>query len=238
VSSPSNPRLARIVDPHASRIIGIGGGRPIAPERLTPAGVRHSFTVESDWVPELDDEQRDRFGLLERGEAPLRSAAVLVPLVLRADGLHLLLTQRTAHLNAHAGQISFPGGRVEESDADPVDTALRETEEEIGLGRHLIEPVGSLPDYLTTSGFRVTPVVSLVQPPFCLRPDAFEVADVFEVPLLFLMDPNNHQHREIEVENGTRTFYSMPWRERFIWGATAGMLRNFYSFLDAHLPHP
>lgn len=233
----SKPVTARIVDPHAAAIIGLGEGRAIAPQRLTPHGMRASFGVKSDWQPEITDEQRHRFDYLA-SEEKLRPAAVLVPLVMRDDGLKLLLTQRTAHLNAHAGQISFPGGRVEDHDDGPADTALRETEEEIGLGRHHIETIGHLPDYLTTSGFRVTPVVSLIKPPFELKPDTFEVADIFEVPLAFLMDPANHQTRLVHLDEGSRTFYSMPYNQYFIWGATAGMLRNFYSFLDAHLPHP
>ena len=233
----SQQRYARIVDPFASTIIASGDGPAIDPRRLTPAGVRASFGVKSDWVPEISDEQRERWdGLTEFTE--MRPAAVLIPLVMRDHGLSLLLTQRTAHLNAHAGQISFPGGRAEKHDSGPVDTALRETEEEIGLARHHIEPVGTLPDYLTTSGFRVTPVVSLVEPPFDLKPDEFEVAEIFEVPFAHLMDPGNHQTRSIDLETGTRTFYSMPYDRHFIWGATAGMLRNFYSFLNAHLPQP
>jgi 8-oxo-dGTP pyrophosphatase MutT (NUDIX family) len=233
----SQHRYARIVDPLASIILGPGEGRAIDPRRLTPAGVRASFGVKTDWVPEMSDEQRDRWdGLTEFTE--MRPAAVLIPLVERDHGLSLLLTQRTAHLSAHGGQISFPGGRVEKHDSSPVDTALRETEEEIGLARRHIETVGSLPDYLTTSGFRVTPVVSLIRPPFDLKRDEGEVAEIFEVPLVHLMDPGNHQTRSIDLETGTRTFYSMPYDRHFIWGATAGMLRNFYSFLNVHLPHP
>jgi 8-oxo-dGTP pyrophosphatase MutT (NUDIX family) len=158
-----------------------------------------------------------------------------MPMVVRGDGLTLLLTQRTAHLNDHAGQVSFPGGRVDESDTSAIETALRETEEEVGLHRRHIEVLGTLPDYFTATGFRVTPVVSLVQPPFDLCADPFEVAEIFEVPLTFLMNGMNHQRRAFEMPDGSgrRTFYAMPYERFFIWGATAGMLRNLFHFLRA-----
>lgn len=160
-----------------------------------------------------------------QGEA-LTPAAVLFPIVVRDSGNTVLLTQRTAHLRDHAGQISFPGGRVEETDASAVHTALRETEEEIGLARRHIEVIGFLPEYRTGTGFRVTPVVGLVMPPFELQPDPFEVADVFEVPLVFLLDPANHQNHEMFYRGAIRRYVAMPYGERFIWGATAGMIRS------------
>lgn len=159
------------------------------------------------------------------------AAAVLVPLVRRAADVHVLLTQRTAHLNVHAGQISFPGGRVDEGDADRVHTALREAEEEIGLPRDRVEILGTLPDYDIMTGFRVTPVVGWVTAPFGLRADAFEVADVFEVPLAFFLDPANHQRHSRVVGETTRHYYAMPWQDRHIWGATAGMLHHLYRAL-------
>jgi 8-oxo-dGTP pyrophosphatase MutT (NUDIX family) len=156
--------------------------------------------------------------------------------VQRDDGLHVLLTQRTDHLHDHAGQISFPGGRVETHDADDVATALRETEEEIGLSRSRVEIIGRLPTYTTITHFVVTPVVALVQPPFELALDSFEVAEAFEVPLPFLMTPAHHQRHVFEYGGQSRQFLSMPWRqgerEYFIWGATAAMLRNLYAFLS------
>ena len=147
----------------------------------------------------------------------------------------MLLTQRTAHLTDHAGQISFPGGRAEAEDASAIDTALRETEEEIGLARSHVETIGTLPEYLTGTGYQVTPVVALVTPPFVLTPDDNEVAEVFEVPLAFLMDGANHQRLSFELPEGAgrRTFYAMPYQRFFIWGATAGMLRNLFHFLRA-----
>jgi 8-oxo-dGTP pyrophosphatase MutT (NUDIX family) len=173
--------------------------------------------------------------LFDPGVEP-RPASVLVPLVVRDSGVHVLLTQRTAHLTDHAGQISFPGGRVEEGDADAIATALRESEEEIGLPSRVVDVLGRLPEYRTVTGYRVTPVVALIERPFTLRLDTFEVSEAFEVPLAFLMDPANHERRLYRYADIARTFYAMPYqaaRRYFIWGATAAMLRNFYHFLRA-----
>ena len=170
------------------------------------------------------------------------NASVLVPLVTRADGVQVLLTRRTEQLKDHAGQISFPGGRAEPSDADTIDTALREAEEEIGLRATRIDVIGPMPIYTTVTGFRVTPVVALVEPAFSLVLDPFEVAEAFEVPLAFLMNPSHHRRHRFEYAGGSRQFLSMPWdgidaagrgRRYFIWGATAAMLRNLYRFLEA-----
>lgn len=161
-----------------------------------------------------------------RSPAQRTPAAVLVPIVNRAGGMTVLLTQRTDHLDDHAGQISFPGGRSEPEDSGPEATALRETEEEIGLPRARVEILGLLPEYHTVTGFCVTPVVGLVEPPFSLMPDEFEVAEVFEVPLAFLLDPANHQRHNYEYEGRTRQYYAMPYQGRYIWGATAAMLVN------------
>lgn len=160
------------------------------------------------------------------GDQVLTPAAVLVPIVLHPAGQTVLLTQRTAHLRDHAGQISFPGGRVEADDLTPTHTALRETEEEIGLSRESIEIVGFLPEYRTGTGFRVTPVVALVHPPFTVQPDPFEVAEIFEVPLDFLLDPANHQRHSLHYRGALRNFFAMPYGDYFIWGATAGMIRS------------
>ena len=162
----------------------------------------------------------------------LTSAAVLVPIIERPQGLTVLFTQRTAHLNDHAGQVSFPGGRCEETDPSPVFTALRETEEEIGLARRHVEILGFLPEYHTGTGFRVTPVVALLTPPFELAPDPFEVAEVFEVPLAFLLDPANHQRHSLHYRGALRHFFAMPYGDHFIWGATAGMIRSLSERLD------
>ncbi len=162
---------------------------------------------------------------------PLTAAAVLIPIVERASGLTVLLTQRTAHLRDHAGQVSFPGGRCEPDDATPVDTALREAHEEVGIEPSQVEVLGCLPDYVTGTGFRVTPVVGLVRPPLDLRLDDFEVADVFEPPLDFLLDAANHQRHKLEVRGMLREYWAVPWQDRYIWGATAGMLVSLHRFL-------
>ena len=165
-------------------------------------------------------------------QSAYKPAAVLIPLVQRA-ALTLLLTQRPLHMKHHPGQISFPGGRVEASDIDAAATALRETEEEIGLAREHIEIIGMLPAYHTVTHYAVTPVVALVRPPFELTLDANEVADAFEVPLDFILDPANHEKRSRAWFGRERHFYAMPYEDKFIWGATAAMLRNLYHFLRA-----
>jgi 8-oxo-dGTP pyrophosphatase MutT (NUDIX family) len=163
--------------------------------------------------------------------AALRPAAVLVPLVDRTEGPSVLLTQRTLHLSAHAGQISFPGGRIEESDTDAIEAALRETEEEIGLTRDHVTVIGRLDTYLTGTGFEITPVVGIIRVPFPLAVDPFEVAEVFEVPLSFVLDPNNHRRMTRDVEHRSRMFFVLPFEDRNIWGATAGMLVNLAEVL-------
>jgi 8-oxo-dGTP pyrophosphatase MutT (NUDIX family) len=162
------------------------------------------------------------------------AAAVLVPLIERDDGYAVLLTQRTPDLSAHGGQIAFPGGRAEPSDADANATALRETWEEIGLGPSHIDILGHLDPYLTVSGFEVTPVVAAVTLPFDLAVDPMEVAEVFEMPLAFLLNRGNHQRHSRRLADGvTRAYHAIPFGERYIWGATAGMLLNLYEVLTA-----
>ena len=207
----------------------------VSPLALDPNSLRQRFRVQPIWQPEITDESRQVMAadIIARRQAAGRvtQAAVLIPLVLQEEGLSVLLTQRTNHLRDHAGQISFPGGRMDPDDIDPNHTALRESEEEIGLDRSRVEIIGHLPQYLTVSGYSVTPVVGLVQAQAEYPLDEFEVADVFEVPLRFLMDPANHQVRVWQSEQGGRRFYAMPYENRFIWGATAGMLRNLYHLL-------
>ncbi|MBL4719587.1 MAG: CoA pyrophosphatase [Alphaproteobacteria bacterium] len=159
-------------------------------------------------------------------------ASVLVPLVDRPGGMTVLLTQRTDHLNDHAGQVSFPGGREEPEDISHEATALRETEEEVGLTADHIEIVGRLDYYIVRSGYRVAPVVGIVQPPFELKADPFEVAEVFEAPLSFFLDTANHK-LTTRMDNGVeRSFYEMPYNGFYIWGATAGMLVNLSTVLN------
>ncbi len=216
-------------DPRQVPVVGIDGHLPkVAAAALQPQAIAHRFSVQHVWTPELHAEPRFS------SRSPVH-ASVLVPLVLRDQGLTVLLTERTAHLSSHSGQIAFPGGKADAEDADATDTALREAEEEIGLHRHLVQVLGSLPVYTTGSAFIVTPVVALVQPAHTLAPNPDEVADVFEVPLGFLMDPANHRRHAVEWAGARREWFSMPYTdahgERFIWGATAGMLRNLYRFL-------
>ena len=160
-------------------------------------------------------------------------AAVLVPIVNRPGGLQVLLTQRTSHLADHAGQISFPGGRVEADDASREDTALRETEEEIGLARSRITVLGRLPQYEIPSGFRISPVVGWVEPPFDLALDAFEVECAFEAPLEHFIDPARYERREYRFRGRHRHYMAIPYEGRYIWGATAGMLYSLARVLNA-----
>jgi len=207
----------------------------VSPAILQASALRDRFKAPPIWQPEITDENRHVIAadIIAKRQAAgkVTQAAVLVPLLLREEGLSVLLTQRTNHLRDHAGQISFPGGRMDPDDGSPNETALRESEEEIGLDRNRVEIIGHMPQYLTVSGYSVTPVVGLVQAQAEYVLDEFEVADVFEVPLQFLMDPANHQVRMWQSEQGGRRFYAMPYENRFIWGATAGMLRNLYHLL-------
>jgi 8-oxo-dGTP pyrophosphatase MutT (NUDIX family) len=179
----------------------------------------------------LDAAELDFLRYVHPPEQSVTPAAVLVPLINRSAGVTVMLTQRTTHLNDHAGQISFPGGRVEEGDADRIQTALREAEEETGLDRVAVQVVGSLPDYDIPTGFRVTPVVGWIEPPVRFDPDPFEVAEVFEVPLGHFLDPANHQRHSDMVNGRRRNYYAMPYQQRHIWGATAGMLFTLYRAL-------
>ena len=169
--------------------------------------------------------------LAELDGAQPRPAAVLVPIIARPEGLTVLLTQRPETMPTHAGQIAFPGGKMDKSDATPVDTALREAEEEVGLHRRHVDVLGFLDSYQTGTSFRIVPVVSIVDPSVTLTVDPREVVDAFEVPFAFLMDGANHRRDQRQYNGVTRHFYAMPYGERYIWGATAGMLRNLYERL-------
>ena len=225
-------------DPRSIPVVGIDDHlEGVADRHLTAAALRARFLNPPVWTPEHSVEKK--FG--DRAPA---AAAVLVPLVMR-DELTLLLTLRTTNLSTHSGQVAFPGGRTDAADRDATDTALREAQEEIGLPRDHVEVLGQLPIYVTGTAFIITPVVALVTPGFALRPNPGEVADVFEVPLNYLMNPANHRRHEFEFDGVTRQWLSMPYLERgtepdagpsverYIWGATAGMLRNLYRFLSA-----
>ena len=190
--------------------------------------------VEPQCLDQLDFTSNRRVAW-RRQMRPAVHASVLIPLVMRDQGLTVLLTERTTHLSSHSGQIAFPGGKADPDDSSAVDTALREAQEEIGLDREFVEVLGTLPIYTTGSAFIVTPVVALVRAEHVVTANPHEVADVFEVPLDFLMDPANHRRHAVEWAGARREWLSMPYTdtraERFIWGATAGMLRNFYRFL-------
>ena len=164
----------------------------------------------------------------------IHDAAVLVPMVERAGRLSLLFTQRTAHLAAHAGQICFPGGRVESADASREDTALRETEEEIGLARRHVQVLGALPQYTLPTGFHITPVVGWIQAPFDTRPDPFEVDEIFEAPLAHFLDTARYQRHQYHFNGRHRHYVAIPYAGRYIWGATAGMLLSLARMLSAH----
>ncbi len=167
---------------------------------------------------------------------PLRPAAVLVPLIAHPEGATVLMTRRTEHLAHHAGQISFPGGRAEAGDIDPIDTALREAEEEVGLDRHRVEILGRLERYQTITGFLVTPVVGMLAPPVRPNPDPHEVAEIFEVPLSFVLDPRNHQRHALWIRGRCRYYYVLPYGEYRIWGATAAMLVSLARTLTGRRP--
>ena len=214
---------------------------PVPAAHMRAEALRRRFTAAPVWQPEFSGDGRP-FSDREPTHAAVLVALVQRPPTSGDDGLHVLLTLRTEHLRDHAGQISFPGGRCEPQDAGPEATALREAEEEVGLPHAQVEVIGQLPSYTTVTSFVVTPVVALVQAPYALALDSFEVAEAFEVPLAWLMNPAHHRRHIFTYEGDQRHFLSMPWtglradgqpHEYFIWGATAAMLRNLYRFLSA-----
>lgn len=204
-------------------------GHAIAPQRLTTQALRKRFSSPLPWQAEQAFD-----GRVARPQR--QDAAVLLPLLVRPQGVQILLTQRAAHLRDHAGQISFPGGRLEACDADATAAALRECREEVGVDPSAVEVLGLLPQYVTATGYRVTPVVGLIEHLPSLAIDTSEVERAFEVPLTFLMDPAHHERRMLDWEGAQHRFFAIPYdsdRRYFIWGATAAMLRNLYRFLSA-----
>ena len=232
-SSPSQSSLTASIpnfDPRTIPVVQADIHLPAVPlAAQTPQALRARFAQPPFWQPEVRKEGQ----FAQRTPA---HAAVLVPLVLRNE-LMVLLTLRTAQLSTHSGQVAFPGGKQDPEDVDATATALREAQEEVGLPAEQVEVLGRLPIYETGTAFIVTPVVALVQPDVVLVPNPHEVADVFEVPLRFLLDPANHQRHRLHWQGLEREWFSMPYddagHERYIWGATAGMLRNLYRFMVA-----
>ena len=202
--------------------------RRLARERLQPRLAEDAFA--SGAAPRASDFALNGPLPDSRTIARAHPAAVVAPIVARSGGLSVLLTLRAAHLRTHSGQVAFPGGKIDAGETAR-ETALREAREEIGLEARYVEPLGWLDPYLTGTGFRVAPLVALIDPAFTLRVNAHEVADVFEAPFAFLMDPANHRLEQREWQGAKRKFYAMPYGERYIWGATAGILRNLYERL-------
>jgi 8-oxo-dGTP pyrophosphatase MutT (NUDIX family) len=217
-------------DAQKAPVLSIDAHLPAVPvDRLHEQALKERFKSPPVWTPELVQER----AYLDR---PIARAAVLLGLVMRKEPM-VLLTRRTAHMSTHSGQVAFPGGKVDAQDTDARHTALREAQEEVGLDPLLVQVLGELPVYITGSAFVITPVVALVDPRFIAEPNPDEVDQVFEVPLSFLMNPAHHRRHAHVAEGLRREWFSMPYRhdqqEHFIWGATAGMLRNFYGFLSA-----
>jgi 8-oxo-dGTP pyrophosphatase MutT (NUDIX family) len=217
-------------DPRSVPVEGVDSHLPpVRGDALRPDALRSRFAQPPAWEPEVWSERK----FAERQPA---LASVLVPVVMRERPM-VLLTERTTHLSTHSGQVAFPGGKRDATDVDAADTALREAHEEVGLERGLAEVIGQMPTYTTGTQFIITPVVALVRPDYRLAINEFEVADAFEVPLDFLMNPAHHRRHVFEWAGARREWFSIPYMdgttERFIWGATAAMLRNFYRFLAA-----
>ena len=201
-------------------------------ERLAASGSELARRSNEDAeLTELNEVNRNEW---MRGDKPLTPAAVLVPLVVREDGINVMLTKRNESLSKHAGQISFPGGRVDDTDRDAEHTALRETEEEVGLHARHIEIVGELDEYVVGTGYLVNPIIGIIRPPFELVAQEEEVAEIFEAPLDFLIMPDNFERFARDYKGVTRHHFAITWQDYFIWGATAGMLRNLSQRLLAN----
>lgn len=235
--SMSPPRRKRVVvtpgfDPQSQPIVHADTLAPLSQDSIQLDFIRAAFGHRIDWQVEPVFIDSFRADFLHHKDVV--QAAVFFPLVQRPSGLHVLFTKRASHLYDHAGQICFPGGRIEETDRDAIAAALRETQEEIGVAPEFIQLIGTQPGFLTSTRFTMKPVIGVIRPGFTITPDTTEVAEVFEVPLSVLMDPRLHRLHQANLPGGGHRFYfSITWQSYFIWGATAALIRNFYHYLSA-----
>lgn len=237
-----NERVSAILEPSRDKAKAGVGAMPehvdlSSEEFFSRAAKLLTFDVppsltDASIIPQTDDEGMNRVLEIVSREKPIRPAAVLVPIIEREEPT-VLLTQRATHLNDHAGQVAFPGGKIDATDDSPLAAALREAHEEVGLDARFVEPIGYMDVYATPFGFRILPTVARVKPGFELRINKNEVDDVFEVPLAFLMNPANHFMKTREFRDITRSFYEMPYGDRYVWGVTAGILRILYQRIFA-----
>jgi len=224
--------VAPSFDPRRQPVVPAANLPPLLQGSIELDFIRSAFGAAIDW--QVEPIFTRSFNIDRLKLDGVRQAAVFFPLVQRPSGLHVLFTRRASHLHDHAGQISFPGGRIDPADRDEIAAALRETQEEIGIGQEFIQLIGTQPGFLTSTRFTMKPVIGLVLPGFTLTPNAAEVAEVFEVPLAVLMDTRLHRlHRANLPDGGHRLYFSITWQSYFIWGATAALIRNFYHYLAA-----
>ncbi len=226
------PKHVAGFDPTTQPIVSVPPLPALSAATLQLPFIRKAFSLSVPW--QVEPVFMGYFDLDITGRSDIRAAAVFIPLVERSDGLHVMFTRRAAHLYNHAGQICFPGGRIEPTDVDYVQAALRETWEEVGVTPDFVELIGTQPSFLTSTRYTMKPVIGVLRPGYTLTPDRSEVEEVFEVPLSLLLDPAQHRLHEIRQEQGApRRFFSVSWGDYFIWGATAALIRNLYHYLAA-----
>lgn len=226
------PKHVSGFDPTIQPVIPLPGSPELSPATLQLAFIRQAFSQPVAW--QVEPVFTHYFDLDTSAYSDITPAAVFIPLLERPEGLHVMFTRRSAHLYSHAGQICFPGGRIESSDADYIQAALRETWEEVGVEPRFVELIGSQPSFLTSTRYTMKPVIGVLRPGYTLTPDRSEVEEIFEVPLASLLSPSLHRLHEIRPQEGLpRHFFSISWGEYFIWGATAALIRNLYHYLAA-----
>lgn len=226
------PRHVSDFDPTVQPVVPVPPLPELAAATLQLPFIRRAFSLSVPW--QVEPVFTQFFDLDTTGRSDITPAAVFIPLVERAEGLGVLFTRRSAHLYNHAGQICFPGGRIESTDADYVQAALRETWEEVGVEPRFVELLGSQPSFLTSTRYTMKPVIGVLRPGYTLTPDRSEVEEIFEVPLSSLLNPGLHRLHEIRPKDGPpRHFFSVSWGEYFVWGATAALIRNLYHYLAA-----